>query len=106
MGIISRASQPYDLQVLFCNLKIGAYNYTMTIQEIQRIRATQPFEPFRILVADGRHYDVRHPENIAMTGNGRLIAVAMPDYFVTLDLLLVTGIERPLVRGRNGKRGR
>jgi hypothetical protein len=76
----------------------------MTIQEIQRLRGLQPFEPFRILVADGKQYDVRHPENLAFAGNGRLIAVGMPDYFVTLDLLLVTGIERPIPRGKNGSR--
>jgi hypothetical protein len=75
----------------------------MTTQEINRLRAAQPFEPFRILVAGGRQYDVRHPENLALAGNGRLIAVGMPDHFVTLDLLLVTGIRRPLPARRNGK---
>ena len=78
----------------------------MTTQEIQRLRAAQPFEPFRILVADGRQYDVRHPENFALAGNGRLVAIGMPDYFVTLHLLLVTGIERPIPRQRNGSRRR
>jgi hypothetical protein len=78
----------------------------MTTQEIQRLRAAHPFEPFRILVADGRQYDVRHPENFALAGNGRLVAIGMPDYFVTLDLLLVTGIERPIPRQRNGSRRR
>ncbi|HUB25682.1 MAG TPA: hypothetical protein VL992_09640 [Tepidisphaeraceae bacterium] len=68
----------------------------MTIQEIQRTLATQPFEPFRIYTADGRHFDVRHPENLAFAGTGRLIAIGMKDYFVTLDLLLVTGIARPI----------
>ena len=77
----------------------------MTLQEIQRLRAIQPFEPFRILVADGRSYDVRHPENFAIAGNGRLIAIGMPDHFVTLDLLLVTGIARPMpARGRGTRR--
>ena len=76
----------------------------MTMQEIQRLRTVQPFEPFRILSADGKHYDVRHPENFTMTGNGRLIAIAMPDHFVTLDLLLVTGIQRPIPGKRNGTR--
>src|SRR5256885_441583 len=56
----------------------------MTMQEIRRLRERQPFEPFRIISAHGEHYDVRHPENIAITGNGRLIAVAMPDYVATL----------------------
>ncbi len=73
----------------------------MTRQEIQRLRTAQPFEPFRILVYDGRRHDVRHPENFTMTGNGRLIAIAMPDHFVTLDLLLVTGIQRPIPHKRN-----
>jgi hypothetical protein len=68
----------------------------MAIQEIQRLLATKPFEPFRVLVADGRQYDVRHPENIAMAGKGRLIAIGLEDHFVTLDLLLVTGIVRPI----------
>ncbi len=76
----------------------------MTTQEIQRLRAARPFEPFRILTADGRRYDVRHPENFAITGNGRLLAVGMPDHFVTLDLLLVTGIQRPIPARRNGTR--
>lgn len=68
----------------------------MTTQEIQRLLATQPFEPFRVLVADGRSYDVRHPENLAIGGKGRLIAIGLEDSFVTLDLLLVTGIQRPI----------
>ena len=79
----------------------------MTIQEIQRLRENQPFEPFRVLVADGRSYDVRHPEMIAQSGTGRLISIGQEDHFVTLDLLLVTGIERPIARRSNGhKRGK
>jgi len=70
----------------------------MTTQEIQRLLAVHPFEPLRVLVADGREYDVRHPENTAVAGNGRLIAIGMEDSFVTLDLLLVTGIQRPIPR--------
>ena len=66
----------------------------------------EPFRPFRILTADGHEYDVRHPENLALAGNGRLIAIGMADYFVTLDLLLVTGIVRPIPPKRNGARRR
>jgi hypothetical protein len=77
----------------------------MTTQEIQRLRENESFEPFRILAADGRPYDVRHPENFTMTGNGRLIAIAMPDHFITLDLRLVTGVQCPIPNRRNGSRG-
>jgi len=78
----------------------------MTTQQVQRLAAVRPFEPFRVLVADGRQYDVRHPENFALAGNGRLMAIGMADHFVTLDLLLVTGIQRPIPQKRNGTRRR
>jgi hypothetical protein len=78
----------------------------MTTEEIRRLHAQQPFEPFRFLVADGRQYEVRHPENLAVAGKGRLIAIGMPDHFVTLDLLLVTGIERPIPKSQRGKNGK
>jgi len=75
----------------------------MTIQKIHRLLAARPFDPFRVLVADGRTYDVRHPENIALGGKGRLIAIGLDDdSFVTLDLLLVTGIQRSIPK-RQGK---
>jgi hypothetical protein len=77
----------------------------MTTQEIQRTMSTQPFEPFRILTADGKYYDVRHPENLAHAGNGRLISIGMGDSFAVLDLLLVTAIQRPIPkRGANTRR--
>lgn len=76
----------------------------MTTEEVRRLSANQPFEPFRLLVADGKQYDVLHPENLALAGNGRLIAIGMPDHFVTLDPLLVTAIQRPIPRGR-GRNG-
>jgi hypothetical protein len=82
----------------------AAYNGFMTTEEIRRLHSKKPFEPFRLLVADGTHYDVQHPESLAMTGKGRLIAIGMRDHVVTLDLLLVTAVERPIPRrrGRNG----
>ena len=76
----------------------------MTIQEIQRLRATQPFEPFRVFVADGRRYDVKHPEHLAQSASGRMIVVALPDdSFITLDLLLVTGVQKPIPKRRSSR---
>jgi hypothetical protein len=75
----------------------------MTTDEIRRLHRMQPFEPYRILVADGRYFDVRHPESLSMMGKGRLINIGMRDHFVTLDLPLVTGAQQPIPRrGRNG----
>ena len=77
----------------------------MTTEEIRRLHSTQPFKPFRILAADGLHYDVLHPESLAMLGNGRLLSVGLHDYFVTLDLLLVTAIQQPIPRAKRGRNG-
>ena len=73
----------------------------MTIQQIQKLREKRPSEPFRVIAADGSRYDVRHPENLAMTGNGRIIVLAMHDYTATLDLLTVTAIEQPIPHRKN-----
>jgi hypothetical protein len=67
----------------------------MTIQDLQCLREEKPFKPFRILTADGRKYDVFHPELLGQSGSGGLISIRMSDdSFVTLDLLLVTGVQR------------
>ena len=76
----------------------------MTIQEIQRLRSAAPFEPFGVLTADGHEYPVGHPEYIGQTPSGRLITIGLSDdSTVTLDLLLVTGIRKPLPKAK-GKR--
>ncbi|HTW93602.1 MAG TPA: hypothetical protein VMD30_02335 [Tepidisphaeraceae bacterium] len=77
----------------------------MTIQEIQRLKAEKPFHPFRILTADGKSYDVLHPECLAQSPSGRLIVIGLPDdSMVTLDLLLVAGVHRGLKLPKNGSR--
>jgi hypothetical protein len=79
----------------------------MTIQEITRLKQEKPFRPFRILTADGRSYDVVHPECLAQSVSGRLILLALPDdSTVTLDLLLVAGIRRGIRPARNGSKKR
>jgi hypothetical protein len=79
----------------------------MTIQEIQRLRQEQPFRPFRVLTADGRTYDVLHPEFLAQSPSGRLIMIGLPDdSTVTLDLLLVAGIQKNIKVGRNSAKRR
>jgi nucleoid-associated protein YgaU len=71
----------------------------MATQEILRAMSAKPFEPFRLTVADGNFCVVRHPENLAFSGKGRLIAIGMEDdSFVTLDPLLVTGLQKPSPR--------
>jgi len=73
-------------------------SHFMTIQELDLHHRQRPFEPFRLLVADGRAYEVRHPERLASLRTGRMVSVATDEGFVILDLLLVTGLEKPISR--------
>jgi hypothetical protein len=76
----------------------------MTTHELQLHHSQRPFEPFRLLVADGRAYDVRHPERLASLRSGRMISVATDQGFVILDMLLITGLEKPIHKRGNGAR--
>ena len=76
----------------------------MTIQELELHHKQRPFEPFRLLIADGRSYDVRHPERLASLRTGRMISVATDEGFVILDTLLITGLEKPIPKRKNGVR--
>ena len=77
----------------FC---VPRYNAVMTIQELDFHHKQRPFEPFRVLVADGRSYDVRHPERLASLRTGRMVSIATDGGFVILDLPLLTGLKKPL----------
>jgi hypothetical protein len=78
----------------------------MTVQELHLHHTQRPFEPFRLLVADGRSYDVKHPERLASLHSGRMISVATDEGFVILDLLLITGLEKPVGGNRIRSRRR
>lgn len=55
----------------------------------------RPFEPLRLYVSDGSHYDVRHPEMVTLMRGTVLVATAAePSPIVTyLDPIHVTRIQ-------------
>jgi hypothetical protein len=72
----------------------------MRPNDIRVFLQQQPFRPFRITLADGRSYEVRHPE-MAMVGRSSLV-IGLPaagdtepvyDRFVTVSLLHVMQME-------------
>lgn len=68
----------------------------MTIQQFQLFSQTQPFEPFAIHLADGRHFVVLHPDSAMLTGKARIVQVVNEDGRIeVIDMLLVTSL-RPL----------
>ena len=74
----------------------------MTIEQLRNTLQAQPFRPFRVHLADGRSFDVEHPEFLASIRGGRTIIVFTGgEGFEIIDLLLVTSLEVG-----NGKRKR
>ncbi|MEM1353994.1 MAG: hypothetical protein AAGC44_05030 [Planctomycetota bacterium] len=66
----------------------------MTTEKLREIVQAHPFQPFNVYLADGRTFSVPHPEFIAITGKGRLIAIGDADSegLEIIDLLLVTSL--------------
>ena len=72
----------------------------MTSEQFQSTLRLQPFRPFTIRMADGRTFDVVHPDFVAQSPSGRSVVVFQPDdSYSVLDLLLMTELQ---VQSKNG----
>jgi hypothetical protein len=77
----------------------------MTTEKLQEFHAARPFRPFRLHLADGRKLDVRHPEIMAYTPNGRTLLYVHPDDRAErVDLLLVVSLEELPARSKGRRR--
>ena len=68
----------------------------MTMEQLRATAKAQPFVPFTLRLADGRSYEISHPDFIASHPQARTIIVFKPGEggdLEILDLLLVVGIE-------------
>ncbi len=66
----------------------------MRLEQLVQLHKAEPFQPFRIHLADGRHLDVKHPEFLAYTPKVRIAVVMRLDgTFEIVDLMLVTSLE-------------
>jgi hypothetical protein len=64
----------------------------MTIEAVRE--ALRNRRPFKVTAADGRTFDVPHPEFAAMSRSGRLLYVMLEnDRTEALDVLLITGLQ-------------
>jgi hypothetical protein len=73
----------------------------MTIEPLRQVHGARPFRPFRLVLADGTHVPVPHPEFLAHAGGGRTVVVfERPEQYRVIDLLLVTCLE---IRGEGGR---
>ena len=69
----------------------------MEVSAIRETMHAQPFQPFRLRLADGRMMIVRHPDFIAVAPEGRRVVVfTEPDgAMVILEPLLIVSIDLP-----------
>jgi hypothetical protein len=66
----------------------------MTIERFRDFYDAQPFQPFVIHLADGRHIPVHHRDFVMAAPSGRTVVVQQPDDRLNvIDLLLVTDLE-------------
>lgn len=73
----------------------------MTTEQFRSTLRLEPFRPFTIRMADGRAFDVVHPDFVAQSPSGRTVIVFQSDdNYSILDLLLMTELD---VHSENGR---
>ncbi|MFH1920828.1 MAG: hypothetical protein ABIP48_13170 [Planctomycetota bacterium] len=51
----------------------------MRPEDLRQFLRHEPFRPFRVTLTDGRTYDIRHPELVAMGRSSLIIGFPAPD---------------------------
>jgi hypothetical protein len=78
----------------------------VTIDEIRKLYQAAPFKPFEIVLTNGRHARVDHPEFMALSPSGRTVVVFEADGHLTVDVPLIVATKTFENGARNRKRKR
>lgn len=78
----------------------------MTFQEIRKLYDAAPFRPFEIVLTNGRHIRVAHPEFMALSPDEDTVVVYEDDGHLTIDVPLVTAVKELKNGARLRKRKR
>ncbi len=46
-----------------------------TNAQVRLMQTAHPFRPFLVKLADGRHFEIQHPENIGCSTDGRQMVI-------------------------------
>jgi hypothetical protein len=74
-----------------------------TREQVRTMQTAQPFRPFLVKLADGRHFLVTHPELAACSKNGREMVLYDDDGMHLIEMPLVVEIT-PQVSPVSSKR--
>jgi hypothetical protein len=72
-------------------------------EQVRTMQTAQPFRPFLVKLADGRHVQVTHPELVACSKNGQEMALYDDDGMHLIEMLLVVDLT-PQVGPSSAKR--
>ena len=76
----------------------------MEASVIREAAHAQPYQPFRLRLADGRELLIPHPDFVAVSPNGRRVIVFHPDESMSiLEPLLIVSVEVPSPEQPEGK---
>jgi len=78
----------------------------MTFQEIKALYYAAPFRPFEIVLTNGRHVRVNHPEFMALSPDEDTVVVYEDDGHLTIDVPLVIAVKELKNGARPRKRKR
>ena len=83
--------------------ELPCYNSIMTIEQFQATLHQAPFRPFTIRMADGRAFEIPHPDFVARSESGRTVIVFHrgAENYSVLDLLLMSELEVQPTNGRS-----
>ena len=65
----------------------------MDIRGIREALHREPFEPFKICLAEGHELEVPHPDFVAVVGERRIIVVRKDETWAVVEPLLVVSLE-------------
>jgi hypothetical protein len=65
----------------------------MRIEQFRELLHRQPFLPFTIYMVDGRTFDVRHPDFVAVRPSGRSVILADDEGTSFLDAGLIAELR-------------
>ncbi len=79
----------------------------MNVTHFRQMLRAEPFQPFRIHLADGRDMDIDHPDFVGYTPTGRTVVITrLDETFEVINLLLVSTLEVLDGKRGNGRRAR
>jgi hypothetical protein len=81
----------------------------LTIDDVRKLYWTEPFQPFKVCLDDGREVVVSERLHIALDPTGHSVALALPDETIDIvDVERITGLKparrKPVSRTKKGKR--